>query len=134
MAGASRTRLIIVVVAIAVVVVLGSVIAHRVFRGEVRTITGTVARIDLQTRIASIELVHPKTGRRLQIDGAVPPDCDIRIDGKSARLSDLRVGEQATVEGVIHWNGSISANWVRVTRAADSAPAPPADTQPSVNP
>jgi hypothetical protein len=133
MAVASRTRLIIVVLAI-VVVVLGSVIAHRVLRGEVRTITGTVARIDLRTRIASIELVHPKTGRRLQIDGAVPPDCDIRIDGEPARLSDLRVGEQATVEGVIHWNGSISANWVHVIRAADSDPAPPATTQPSEKP
>ena len=134
MAGASRTRLIIVVLAITTVVVLGSVVAHQVLREEVRTITGTVTRIDLQTWTASIELVHPKTGRRLQIDGVVPPDCDIRIDGKPARLSDLIVGEQATVEGVIHWNGSISANWVRVTRAAASAPVPPVATQPSVNP
>ena len=131
MAKTAGMKTIVAVGALVVVATLAVAVTYRLLREDVRTITGTITRIDLETRTASIEFVHRKTGRTLRIDGTVPPDCDIRIDGRPARLSDLKVGQHTTVQGTIHRDATISANWVRVTRAADS---PPTACQPEPNP
>lgn len=130
MAKSPGKRIVIVAAGVVVAIVLGVGVVRYVTAGQVHTIYGTITRIDVQTRKASIEYVHPKTGRTLQIDGTVPRDCDIQIDGEPASLSDLRVGEQAEVEGTIHRDMTISANWVRVTRSAGAAATAPA-TKPS---
>ena len=90
--------------------------------------SGTVTSIDLQTRNASIEITHPETGRTLLIEGYVPPECDIRINGMPVELSALRVGDQAEVEGTLQRGEPISVNWVRVQRLA---PATEPATSPS---
>jgi len=118
-----KRRLIIAIIGIAIVAVAAVALARRVFRERVQTVTATITQIDPQTRVATIEMVHPKNGRTLQITGTVPPVCEIRIDGRPAELADLRPGDRAEVEGTIHWDMHISANWVRVSRAA-SATAP----------
>lgn len=114
----------LVVALLSLVLVLGAaLVALRVATGQrARVITVTIKRIDPAARRAVVELTHPKTGQTLEIEGSVPPECDIQIDGRPARLDELRAGEMATVEAVMGRDASLSANWVRVTRA----PGPPA--------
>jgi hypothetical protein len=124
MAHPARARIIIAVIGIVVVAMVGITVVRRLTRERDRTITATILAIDPQARTASIEFVHPKTGKTLELEGRVPEECDIQIDGRPAKLSDLRVGERAEVNGTIHANITLSANWVRVTRAAKTTPVP----------
>jgi hypothetical protein len=136
MADATRTRIIIAVIGIVVVITLG-VTFMRLMPGEqVRTINATIVSIDAVNRTASIAFVHPKTGQTLELKGSVPPECDIQINGKPAQMSDLKSGERAEVNGTIRRDMTLSANWVRVTRAADTRPAAnsSASTRPTEHP
>lgn len=128
MTNSARKMVVLVLVGIVVVVSLGIGVVRRMTDMQVRTISGTIMSIDVQARTASIEFVHPKTGRTLQIDGTVPPGCDISIDGRPASMEDLRVGEQAEVEGTIHRDMTISVNWVRVSRTRNSSSTQPTST------
>jgi hypothetical protein len=112
------------------VVAIGWETAQRALRTQVRTVEGTIVQIDAATRQAAVEIVHPKTGKPLRIEGSVPEGCDIQIDGEAARLADLRVGERVRVEGTIKPDLTIVANWVRVTRQ-DGATSQPSASRPS---
>jgi hypothetical protein len=129
-----RTRPIIAIFGVVVVAILCVASARKLLRTETRTMTGTIVRLDAAKRVATLELVHPKTGRTIQVEGYAPADCEIRIDGKPAAITDLKVGDRAEVEGVIHWDRSISANWVHVLRTAPTAPTSSPATQPATAP
>ena len=63
----------------------------------------------------------------------VPADCPIEINGRGAKLEDLRVGDACSVRAVVSW-GRAMPLWVHVTRAdVDAQPAAtqPATTQPA---
>ena len=123
-----KNTVVLILVGIVVVVSLGIGVVRRMTDMQVRTISGTIMSLDAQARMASIEFVHPKTGRTLQIDGTVPPGCDIRIDDEPADMDDLRIGEQAEVEGTIHRDMTISVNWVRVSRTGNGSTTRPTST------
>ncbi|MFH1747115.1 MAG: hypothetical protein ABIG44_08735 [Planctomycetota bacterium] len=106
---------LLLVAAICVVVLV-------ITRARVHTITGTITALDVSSRTATLEFVHPKSGRTITLEGSVPLDCDIRIDDRPADLADLRVGEEASVGGAIHGDMSVTANWVRISRATVSDP------------
>ena len=110
---------------VAVLAVLGVIAGRQLLRERVLQRTVTIVSIDPESRTATIEYVQPKTGRALQIEGYVAPECDIRIDGEPATMRDLRIGEQAEVQATVRGT-NIRANWVHVTRG-DALPA----TQPS---
>jgi hypothetical protein len=131
MANQKRTRAVVAIIGIVVLVALGGGGVRRLLHTEVRTVSGTVTRIDPAARVASIQIVHPKTGQTITIDGRVPPDCDIQIDQQPAALHDLRVGDAVTVEGTVHWDRTVSANWVRVSRAAPGSAGAPATSHPA---
>ncbi len=123
MSSAARTRIIIAVIGIVVVVSLGVAYLRLMPRELVRTITGTILSIDATGRTASIAFVHPKTGQTHELTGRVPPECDIQINGQPAQMTDLKIGERIEVNGTLHSDNSISANWVHVTRGSGTLPA-----------
>ncbi len=106
-------------------------------RPRAREITGTVLEIAPQERTAKFEFVHPKTGRTLQLRGEVPSECEITIDAAPASLADVRMGEQATVTGLVYRTGRLVAQKVSIHRASSASTrlvadaaiknAPPAD-------
>ncbi|MGD8453353.1 MAG: hypothetical protein PVJ57_16190 [Phycisphaerae bacterium] len=128
-----KTRVIIAVIGIVVIVAVTAMVARRMLRSKKYTVTGTIVRVDLTTRTAAMAVVHPKTGQTLEIEGRVPPECPIWIDEEPADLEDLRVGETVQVEGVMSWDRTMSANWVRATRAAETPATAPATSAPTTN-
>lgn len=122
-------------VLVVIVLIIGGVTYYRqMSKMTTREITGRVLAIDVASRKAAMEFTHPKTGKTFQLDGHVPPECDIQIDGKPAQLTDLKVGETIDVFGTLYRNGNMEAKWVKVSRTASQpSPAPsssPAATQP----
>jgi len=126
-------RIVLAAGAAVFVALLGLAVVHNLPRSQVRTIRGTITRIDVENRTATITYLHPRTGQNREIPGIVPEHCEISIDGESAELSELRVGEQAEVEGTLRPNMPITANWVRVTRAP-TATSRGATSQPTTAP
>jgi hypothetical protein len=124
----------IVVAGFAVFAVLIAVVSLNQPPEKVRTVSGQIVSIDAASRTAALEIVHPKTGEKLQLEGQVPLDCNIVIDGRPASLADLRPGERVEVAGIIHRDRTLSANRVRVSRtgaAQSSQPSSgPAASQP----
>ncbi len=68
--------------------------------------SGTITAIDTAGRLASIEVVIPSTGATRQLTGSVPEHCVIEINGKTATLNDLRVGERVSVAAKIERNAT----------------------------
>lgn len=68
--------------------------------------SGTITAIDTTARSASIEVVIPSTGATRELTGSVPENCVIEINGKSATLNDLRVGERVQVAARIDRNAT----------------------------
>lgn len=125
-----KTRIIVAVIGVAIVVVVGT--QYRKTRTKsLHQTQGTILSIDVASRQATIEFVHPKSGQRFQLAGDVPADCNIHIDGKPATLADLKVGEQVRVEGTVGRDKHVVAKSVWVTRAPTTTSAPTATTRPS---
>jgi hypothetical protein len=101
---------------------------------KLRTISGRITSIDTNSRTASLEFVHPKTGETLRLHGQVPLDCDIRIDDRPATLAELQPGERVEVEGIVHRDRTLSAIRVRVSRSAGSSSKPAAERTESGQP
>jgi hypothetical protein len=129
-----KKRLVVGGLIILCVIAIGLETARRMGQTQVRTVTGTIVQLDAQTRHAAIEIIHPKTGKPLRIEGTAPPECDIQVDGKPATLAELRVGDRARVEGVIHRDMTVTANWVHVSRNASSPARQPPASQPLAGP
>lgn len=129
-----RRSLIIAGLLIVCVSVIGWETARRLGQTQTRVVEGTIVQVNVATHRASVEIIHPKTGKPLRIEGIVPAECDIQIDGVPARMEDLCVGEHVRTEGTIHPDYTIVANWVRVSRQAVPAASPATATQPALTP
>jgi hypothetical protein len=125
---------VIAVLVILCVVAIGWEATRRMGQTQIRAAEGTIVQIDTATRQAVFEIVHPKTGKPLRIEGSVPQDCDIQIDGKASRLTDLRVGEDVRAEATIYPDLTVVINWVRVSRQGMATTSQPAATQPNAAP
>jgi hypothetical protein len=121
----------LVVAGFAVAAILIAVLSLNGPGEKVKTVSGRIRSIDTAARTASLEIVHPKTGEKLLLEGRVPLDCDIRIDDRPATLADLRPGERIEVEGIIHRDRSLSANRVRASRVEATVSSQPASSQPA---
>jgi hypothetical protein len=123
---------------IAVVVI--AIVAYNVSRKlqpRVRTVPDvTLVKLDIEKRTAEVRFVHPKSSRPILLSGRVPEDCAITINDEPATLADLRVGDVATVRGMIYPDQSVEAEWVKVTRPTDTQPSTtaPAATPPDAPP
>ncbi len=127
------TRRVLILAIIGVVFVAGLAISvvRRMPKEKTVTITGRITKLDVASRAASIQFVHPKSGKTMTADGQVPLDCDLQIDGKPARIEDLRVGDEGEVKGTLHRDYSVTASWVRVTRQPPTTTSAPTATGPS---
>lgn len=112
----SRKRIATALIGVAVLATAGLGYAYRELRPKVHTVEGTIVQLDPESRRATIEIRHPRTGQLIDVRGEVPADCEIHIDGQPASLADLKLGERARVQGTITVNGRITARWVRVHR------------------
>ncbi len=98
---------------------------------RVRDLEGvTITQLDADARVAEIEFVHPKTGRKHTLASDVPVDCEIVVDGLPARLAALRVGDVVDVRGEIRR----SLFGVEVTPLRVQVQRAPATTQPGATP
>ena len=93
-----------------------------------------VIKIDLKTGVVTIRFFSKKQADHVERPGKLAPDAEILIDGKTARLSDVRVGDRAMVVGIIvkkDGNKELVATKVEVTRPEKLKVAePPGTTRP----
>ncbi len=68
---------------------------------KVREVEATITFVDPTERRASIETTHPRSGAAIEVDGEIPPECTITINGEPADLGDLHIGDSAVVRGRI---------------------------------
>lgn len=68
---------------------------------RVRTIPGTIMKIDTANRRLTLRYLHEKSGVHREVEGDVLPDTEIFINGKLSPLSDLKIGERAVIQGRI---------------------------------
>jgi hypothetical protein len=64
-----------------------------------RHIEGKITAIDQETGEVTVLGYHPKTKSEIEITGTLANEAEILIDGKTAALEDLKVGDQVEVTG-----------------------------------
>ena len=95
----NTTRIVIAVVGIVVIGGLWLALkSHRPSRDAVKVNKATVTAIDVAGRRATVEFIHSKSGQLISMDGDLPDDDKIRIDGKPATIRDVRVGDKVVLE------------------------------------
>jgi hypothetical protein len=62
-------------------------------------IEGKITAIDQDTGEVTVLGVHPKTKSEIEITGKLAPEAEILIDGKTATLENLKIGDQVKVTG-----------------------------------
>lgn len=102
MAAKQKTRLIVGVVGIVVAVIGGALYVNNALQPTSGKITGTITELDLNQRTATLEFIHPKTGKRYELVGTVSPDCVITRDGEQIALDALAVGTTVSAEGLLY--------------------------------
>jgi len=116
-----KSRRMIFLGATVVVVAVVGVLVIRHFPAIVE-VKGTITQLDLAERSALVEAIDPANGRSREFRGFAAPDCEVTIDGRRAKLADLRVGDTAQIRA-------------RVQRQAhNSDEAPPPTTHPTTQP
>jgi type II secretory pathway pseudopilin PulG len=118
-----KGRIGLAAVGVVVVVIFAVSYGSKRSAEKVRQERGTITQIDLAQRMATIEIIHPRSGQLVPITGFVPEPCEIRLDDRPAGLGDLRVGDRVVVEGRIDRDKNITARWIHATRAASPAAA-----------
>lgn len=76
-----------------------------------------IVSIDLDKRLVRVELELPKTGKTIEVDGEIGPDCKIIIDGQPAELAQLHPGDTVWAEAIMNSNREIIAK--RLERVDD---------------
>jgi hypothetical protein len=64
-----------------------------------RTLEGTITSVDPASRIVSMNAYIEKLGQSKLIPGKLADDAEIDIDGKLADITQLREGDQISVDG-----------------------------------
>ncbi|MFO0838723.1 MAG: hypothetical protein U1D55_09355 [Phycisphaerae bacterium] len=116
----NRQKIVIAVVGLIVVGVAAYVQVNRAAESKVRRIRGTVVSVDPLARRATIEFVHPRSGKTIRVTGEAAPNCDVRIGERSASMDEVRVGDSVVVEGAMR-AGVVTATSVQIERASQAA-------------
>lgn len=61
-------------------------------------VEGTVTWVDAENREASLEFVNPLNGELMEKKADVPEECELKLNGQPAELSDFRAGDQAEIK------------------------------------
>ena len=92
-----------------------------------RKLTGRVTLINLATGEVEMSTYIPKLKKEIPLKGKLAPDAEIIINGSTARLEDVRVDDQVSVEGRDEKHGEerqLVATKVTVTRGDSGSSAP----------
>lgn len=104
---------------------------------KIRTVEGIAKMIDLKNNLVSMEIVD-KEGRSREIPGSVREDTEVLINGRMAKLDDIREGDKVRVSGYREGKDEemkFVATRVEVQRAKDMDwKSTAATTQPSTPP
>jgi len=92
-----------------------------------RTVTGTITAVNAQAGTLTVQT--PDGPLQLQ----VPANADIRLNGRSATLADLEVGDEARVTYRVNANGTNTVLQIRATEAQQPAPRTVTGTITAVN-
>jgi len=94
---------------------------------EPRTVIGTITAVNAQAGTLTVQT--PDGPLQLQ----VPANADIRLNGRSATLADLEVGDEARVTYRVNANGTNTVLQIRATEAQLPAPRTVTGTITAVN-
>jgi hypothetical protein len=97
-------------------------------RPEYDQISGVVASIDKSSGEVTMSYFSEKHQKQVQIRGKLAPEAEILVDGATARLEDVRVGDRVKVRGRVEKKDS-DRNWVALNveisrRDGDSSTLP----------
>ncbi len=100
---------------ITAILLVGSLIPWSGCRQEVeqrkyRAVTGVATGIDLETGEVSMDWKNAETGTVRRFTGRVTQTTEIMINGVTAPLQEVRVGDQAVV--VVYRSPETSADWI----------------------
>jgi hypothetical protein len=85
---------------------------------------GTVSAIDPATGIVEMTWHNPKKNVDQQLVGKLASDAEILIDGVTARLDDVRVGDDVMVTGRVEKHDQLVATRVEILRKEAPASEP----------
>jgi hypothetical protein len=123
-------------IAMAAGFVLCGACGHKNAEPEHRIIEGVAESIDVGTNQVSMRWYNPKKQSEMLVSGTVTDTTEILINGRVARLEDIKVGEKVKVAGrIVKDSGSVQlvATLIEVTReGAGTATAP--TTRPASKP
>ncbi len=90
----SPTKIGLIVIGVAVVALL---IWQQLAGPVAQEGDGTITFLDAAARKAALEVVDPANGATREYRGDIPAECVITINGKPARLEELKVGDRVHV-------------------------------------
>jgi len=70
-------------------------------RKYIEPIEGTAVQINPETNQVAMEFVHPETGTAMTRKGLLTPTTRVEINGITARIEDVRVGDTVRVTGYL---------------------------------
>jgi len=99
---------------------------------EIQTRTGTVLSIDEATGKVAMSFYHKKKQIEVTIEGTVTPQTEILINGRIAKMNEVKIGEKVTVTGRVEKDGARTrlvatkvvierAEWTKASQPASQA-------------
>jgi hypothetical protein len=85
-----------------------------------KTIKGAIDKIDLSSNTVTLSWFNENAGRTLYLAAPVSRETEIYIDGKLADLPQVKVGDQAIVQGYKKGSDLVPVR-VDIVRSSDSA-------------
>jgi hypothetical protein len=99
---------------------------------KIHLLKGRVTKIDAASGVVT-GMFWNKQNKEMELSGKLAPDAEIMIDGRTATLADVEIGDELEVEGLEEKQGESSnliAKKVRIRRSA-GATQPATATQPA---
>lgn len=101
---------------------------------KVHLLKGRVTKIDASSGVVT-GMFWNKQNKEMELSGKLAPDAEIMIDGRTASLSEVEIGDDVEVEGYeekVGESSNLIAKKVRIRRSATGATQPTAPaTQPA---
>jgi len=90
---------------------------------KAHTLKGRVTKIDAASGVVTGKFVNKKTGEDMDLSGKLAPDAEIMIDGRTANLNEVEIGDEVEVIGFDEKQDDdhhMIAKKVKITRSTPS--------------
>lgn len=95
----------------------------------IRQLQGTIEKMDVSSGRVTLRYLHEETGEERLVQGLVTDETEIFVNGRLAKLQDMRIGEHILVHGRVEKIGKdrrITALKIEISRQETvSFPSPP---------